>query len=106
MRQNDMLTTKQRLYAPQASAAPAADTRYRQIRAATEFLCRPLATDDYALQSMPDASPAKWHIAHTSWFFEEFVLQAAVEGLSVLRSFLSLPLQLLLRVGRAAPQSA
>jgi ergothioneine biosynthesis protein EgtB len=74
-----MLTGKQRLYAPQASGAPTADARYRQIRAATEFLCRPLATDDYALQSMPDASPAKWHIAHTSWFFEEFVLQAAVE---------------------------
>jgi ergothioneine biosynthesis protein EgtB len=74
-----MLTGKQRLYAPQASAAHTADARYRQIRAATEFLCRPLATDDYALQSMPDASPAKWHIAHTSWFFEEFVLQAAVE---------------------------
>jgi len=52
---------------------------YRQIRAATESLCRPLATDDYALQSMPDASPAKWHIAHTSWFFEEFVLKAAIE---------------------------
>jgi ergothioneine biosynthesis protein EgtB len=54
--------------------------RFRQIRAATEALCRPLATDDYAIQSMPDASPAKWHIAHTSWFFEEFVLQAALEG--------------------------
>jgi ergothioneine biosynthesis protein EgtB len=54
--------------------------RFRQIRATTESLCRPLATDDYALQSMPDASPAKWHIAHTSWFFEEFVLQAAIDG--------------------------
>jgi ergothioneine biosynthesis protein EgtB len=54
--------------------------RYRQVRAATEGLCRPLATDDYAIQSMPEASPAKWHIAHTSWFFEEFILQRALEG--------------------------
>src|SRR5687767_4576700 len=68
---------QQRLQQGPASHAAA---RYRQIRAATESLCRPLATDDYALQSMPDASPAKWHIAHTSWFFEEFVLQKAIEG--------------------------
>jgi ergothioneine biosynthesis protein EgtB len=55
-------------------------SRFRQVRAGTEALCRPLATDDYSIQSMADASPAKWHIAHTSWFFEEFVLQAAIEG--------------------------
>lgn len=63
----------------QASPSSQTAARFRQIRAATESLCRPLATDDYALQSMPDASPAKWHIAHTSWFFEEFVLQPAVD---------------------------
>ncbi|HUI26218.1 MAG TPA: ergothioneine biosynthesis protein EgtB [Candidatus Kryptonia bacterium] len=53
--------------------------RYRTIRAATEWLCQPLATEDYVVQSMPDASPAKWHLAHTSWFFETFVL-ARLDG--------------------------
>jgi ergothioneine biosynthesis protein EgtB len=49
--------------------------RYRAVRAWTEQLCEPLETEDYVVQSMPDASPAKWHLAHTSWFFETFVLE-------------------------------
>src|SRR5215831_17090105 len=49
--------------------------RYRKIRAFSETLCEPLRTEDYAIQSMPDASPAKWHLAHTGWFFETFVLK-------------------------------
>src|SRR5262245_28311909 len=48
--------------------------RFAEVRRATEQLCRPLAAEDYVLQSMPDASPAKWHLAHTTWFFETFVL--------------------------------
>jgi ergothioneine biosynthesis protein EgtB len=48
--------------------------RFERVRRFTEELCRPLQPEDYVLQSMPDASPAKWHLAHTSWFFETFVL--------------------------------
>jgi ergothioneine biosynthesis protein EgtB len=47
---------------------------YQAVRRTTEDLCGPLAPDDYLLQSMPDASPVKWHLAHTTWFFETFVL--------------------------------
>ncbi|HJT79374.1 MAG TPA: ergothioneine biosynthesis protein EgtB, partial [Gemmataceae bacterium] len=48
--------------------------RYREVRALTEALCAPLAVEDYVPQSMPDASPVKWHLGHTSWFFETFLL--------------------------------
>ncbi len=47
---------------------------YRRVRAATEALVAPLSAEDQGLQSMPSCSPAKWHRAHTTWFFETFVL--------------------------------
>jgi ergothioneine biosynthesis protein EgtB len=54
--------------------------RYQDVRRVTESLCAPLETEDYVVQSMPDASPAKWHLAHTSWFFETMVLGPAGAG--------------------------
>ena len=50
-------------------------SHYRRVRATTLALVEPLSAEDCCAQSMPDASPAKWHLAHTAWFFETFVLE-------------------------------
>jgi ergothioneine biosynthesis protein EgtB len=60
----------------QFADAAALAARFRAVRAATERLCAPLAVEDFQLQSMPDCSPPKWHLAHTAWFFETFILSA------------------------------
>jgi ergothioneine biosynthesis protein EgtB len=60
---------------PSLASAEALIARYRAVRAVTEHLREPLSAEDCQAQSMDDASPVKWHLAHTSWFFETFVLE-------------------------------
>jgi ergothioneine biosynthesis protein EgtB len=70
-------------------AAGTADPRgawrdaFRAVRAETEARAAPLGPEDQVVQSMPDASPTKWHRAHTTWFFEQFLLQPQLPGYAV-----------------------
>ncbi|MEL6849675.1 MAG: DinB family protein, partial [Bacteroidota bacterium] len=54
--------------------------RFRQVRAQTEKICAPLKPEDTVVQPVVDVSPPKWHMGHTTWFFEQFVLQEYVAG--------------------------
>ena len=54
--------------------------KYQKVRSFSQTLCEPLETEDYVIQTMEDVSPTKWHLAHTSWFFETFILAPHLEG--------------------------
>lgn len=60
--------------------------RYAAIRGQSVAIAAPLAAEDQVIQSMPDTSPTKWHLAHTTWFFETFLLKPHLAGYSVLNA--------------------
>jgi len=71
------------LRAPEICSTPEREallTRLFDVRAATEMLAAPLLPEDQVVQSMPDVSPTKWHRAHTTWFFETFILGPHAPG--------------------------
>ena len=70
---------RKRSRTPSERAGVMAD-RYRAVRAQTVALTAPLSTEDMVIQAMPDVSPPKWHLAHTAWFFETFILAPHTPG--------------------------
>ncbi|WP_295677051.1 ergothioneine biosynthesis protein EgtB [uncultured Mucilaginibacter sp.] len=60
--------------------SPDLATRYIVVRKRTEQICSPLQTEDYVVQPVVDVSPPKWHIGHTTWFFETFILEPYFMG--------------------------
>jgi ergothioneine biosynthesis protein EgtB len=68
------------LNVPHLPHAPVLLSRFAAVRVHTMQLVAPLSAEDCCVQSMPDASPVKWHLAHTSWFFETFILERFESG--------------------------
>jgi hypothetical protein len=68
---------------PSIAPNTALASRFRSARCRTLALIEPLTPEDMMVQSCPEASPAKWHLAHTTWFFESFVLRAFLPGYKI-----------------------
>ncbi|HEX8679707.1 MAG TPA: DinB family protein, partial [Chthoniobacterales bacterium] len=71
-------TIQQQQIARAQSRADRLVARYQRVRDLSMRLCRGLHPEDFVVQSMPDVSPTKWHLAHTTWFFETFVVKVWV----------------------------
>jgi len=65
---------------PDVSERQALLAQYKLVRSVSENLCSPLLAEDCCMQTMPDVSPPKWHLAHVSWFFETFLLKPFLPG--------------------------
>ena len=64
----------------QTTDASTVDARFNTVRQFSKTLCEPLETEDFVVQTMENVSPTKWHLAHTSWFFETFILREHYDG--------------------------
>jgi len=73
-------TAKRRGSQPSSARIEQLLARFHQVRSFTNALCTGLEPEDFVVQSMPDVSPTKWHLAHTTWFFETFILKKFVPG--------------------------
>lgn len=69
-----------------APPQPQVAQRFREVRLRTLELCKPLTPEDMMVQSCAEASPAKWHLAHTAWFFESFILRDFLRGYKLFNS--------------------
>jgi ergothioneine biosynthesis protein EgtB len=74
------MQTAQTVRKSDGTSVPSVCKAFSAVRQASLDLCAPLTVEDHSLQAMPDTSPAKWHLAHTTWFFETFLLSEYLPG--------------------------